>query len=200
MSSASTLVLLDTNAYLRLAKRVRPMLGIAFGQKNYVLTILKDVEEEVHRSGALKFKFPWFDGAQLAAERVAKQIRLSAGEKSQLESAQSVLRGWVLMNPTAYTTAGRSPPSSTDCRVLAFGQIRDAIVVTDDLGMHKLAQEFAIAVCYGHELLKKMLTAKLITNDQVKDIFEALELNGDLTETWRQSKHTTFLRLFGKGQ
>jgi len=199
LNAASTLVLLDTNAYLRLAKRVRPMLGVAFGQKNYVLTILKDVEEEVHRSGALKFKFPWFDGADLAAERVAKQIRLSADEKGQLEAAQSVLRGWVLMNPGGYTTAGRSPPSSTDCRVLAFGQIRDAIVVTDDLGMHMLAQDFGIAVWHGHELLKKMLTAKLITNEQVKSIFEALELNGDLTETWRQAKHTTFLKLFGKG-
>lgn len=109
MSAASTLVLLDTNAYLRLAKRVRPMLGVGFGQKNYVLTILKDVEEEVHRSGALKFKFPWFDGEDLAAERVAKQVRLSADEKGQLEAAQSVLRGWVLTNPTVYTTAGRSP-------------------------------------------------------------------------------------------
>ncbi|MNP22030.1 hypothetical protein D3C76_1146770 [compost metagenome] len=175
------------------------MLGVAFGQKNYVLTILKDVEEEVHRSGALKYKFPWFDGEDLAAERLAKQVRLSAGEKGQLTVAQSVLRGWVTSNPTAYTTAGRSPPSSTDCRVLAFGQIRNAIVVTDDLGMHQLAQDFDIAVWHGHELLKKMLTAKLITNEQVKSIFEALELNGDLTETWRQAKHTAFVRLFGKG-
>ncbi|WP_347909868.1 hypothetical protein [Pseudomonas grandcourensis] len=199
MNAASTLVLLDTNAYLRLAKRVRPMLGVAFGQKNYVLTILKDVEDEVHRSGALKFKFPWFDGADLAAERLAKQVRLSTDEKGQLEAAQSVLRGWVIADPAAYTTGGRSPPSSTDCRVLAFGQIRDAIVVTDDLGMHQLAQDFGIAVWHGHELLKKMLTAKRITNEEVKSIFEALELNGDLTETWRQAKHTTFLKLFGKG-
>ena len=199
MSATSTLVLLDTNAYLRLAKRVRPMLGVGFGQKNYVLTILKDVEEEVHRSGALKFKFPWFDSEDLAAERVAKQIRLSADEKGQLYAAQSVLRGWVLMNPAAYTTAGRSPPSLTDCRVLAFGQIRAVIVVTDDLGMHKLAQDFGISVWHGHELLKKMLTAKLITNEQVKNIFEALELNGDLTETWRQAKHISFLKIFGKG-
>lgn len=45
-----TLVLLDTNAYLRLAKRVRPLLGKKFGQKDYVLTILRDVEDEVQRS------------------------------------------------------------------------------------------------------------------------------------------------------
>jgi hypothetical protein len=33
-----TLVLLDTNAYFRLAKRVRPAVGIKFGQKDYVIT------------------------------------------------------------------------------------------------------------------------------------------------------------------
>lgn len=198
MSSAQTLVLLDTNAYLRLAKRVRPMLGVAFGQKNYVLTILKDVETEVHRNGALKFKYPWFDGEEVAAERGAKQVRLKAEEKAQLDAAQSVLHGWVLMNPVSYTTRKRSPPSTTDCRVLAFGQIRNAIVVTDDLGMHQLATDFGITVWHGHELLKKMLTAKLITNDQVREIFEALELNGDLTETWREAKHSIFSKIFGK--
>ena len=56
-----TLVLLDTNAYLRLAKRIKPLLGIRFGQKGYVLTILKDVEDEVHRSARLQEYFPWFD-------------------------------------------------------------------------------------------------------------------------------------------
>ena len=48
-----TLVLLDTNTYLRLAKRIRPLLGVKFGQKDYVLTVLKDVEDEVRRSPKL---------------------------------------------------------------------------------------------------------------------------------------------------
>lgn len=109
-----------------------------------------------------------------------------------------MLRGWVLMNPVVYTTAGRSPPSPTDCRVLAFGQIRSAIVVTDDLGMHTLARDFDISVWYGHELLKKMLTAKLISNEQVRSILDALDMNGDLTGTWRDAKHTAFAKLFGK--
>lgn len=200
MTAGCTLVLLDTNAYLRLAKRIRPMLGIEFGQKKYVLTILKDVEDEVHRSGALRFRFPWFDAEDLASERLAKRVRLSAEERVQMDVAQSVLRGWVLADPTVYTTGGRSPPSPTDCRVLAFGQIREAIVVTDDLGMHKLAKDFSIPIWHGYELLKKMLTAKLITNEQVRGIFESLELNGDLTESWRQAKHTTYVKLFGKGE
>ncbi|MDR7281299.1 hypothetical protein J2X84_000113 [Pseudomonas corrugata] len=32
-----------------------------------------------------------------------------------------------------------------------------------------------------------------------KNIFDALELNGDLTQTWRQAKPTTVLKLFGTG-
>ena len=78
MRCAQTLVLLDTNAYLRFAKRVRPILGVAFGQKNYVLTILKDVETEVHRNGALRFKYPWFDSEEVAAERHRAAAGLNA--------------------------------------------------------------------------------------------------------------------------
>lgn len=150
------------------------MLGSPFGQKNYVLTILKDVEEEVHRSPALRHKFPWFDGDDFSAERLAKRVRLSAGEKAQLEAAQSVLQGWVLQDIESYMSKGRSPPGRTDCFVLAFGQIRPAIVVTDDLGMHKLAEDFGIPVWHCWELLAKMLTAKKITKEQVREIFEAI--------------------------
>jgi hypothetical protein len=190
-----TLVLLDTNAYLRLAIRVKPMLGVKFGQKDYVLTILKDVEDEVHRNPRLQFKFPWFDDQQIAGERMATRVRLNERERKGLEVAASVFRGHVLINAENYKT----PPSNTDCRVLAFGQIRSAIVVTDDLSMHQLASEFSINdVWHGHELLRRMLTAKMISNDQVREIFEALEVNNDLPASWKKAKHTEFVKLFGK--
>lgn len=66
-----TLALLDTNTYLRLAKRIRPLLGVEFGQKEYVLTVLRDVEIEVRKSRKLQFKFPWFDNEDFGAERDA---------------------------------------------------------------------------------------------------------------------------------
>ena len=81
--------------------------------------------------------------------------------------------------------------------MLAFGQIRDAIVVTDDLGMHLLAQDFEIPIWHGWQLLAKMKTAKLADNAMVRDIYDALERNGDLTRTWLQAKHTEFVRIFG---
>jgi predicted nucleic acid-binding protein len=192
-----TLALLDTNAYLRLAKRIKPMLGVKFGQKEYELTIPKVVEEEVHRSSRLRFLYPWFDDDEQAAERLAKQVRLSKDEKAQLLAATSILHNHVLNNAACYITKGRSPPSNTDCYILAFGQIRPAIVVTDDLGMHKLAREFAIPVWHGHELLRKMLSAKLISNDHVREIYQALEANDDLPQTWRVARHVAFKKIFG---
>ena len=191
------LVLLDTNAYLRLAKRIRPLLGVEFGNKKYSLTVLKQVEDEVFKSPRLQFLYPWFADTELNTERMSRQVRLSADERTKIEAAASVLHAYVLADPHGYTTQGRSPPSPTDCFMLAFGQVRSAIVVTDDLGMHKLANEFGLDVWHGHELLKKMLTAKAITNELVKEIFTALENNDDLPRTWQEVKHSVFIRLFG---
>lgn len=191
-------MLLDTNAYLRLAKRIKPLLGVPFGQKNYVLTILKEVEAEVSRSSRLQFHYPWFGDAELALERVSKRVRLRKSERAQIDAAKSILLSHVQENVDSYVTKGRSPPSGTDCFCLAFGLVRPAIVTTDDLGMHRLAQDFDIRIWHGHELLKKMLTAKLIDRALVVDIFEALELNDDLPDTWRTVKFTAFKKIFGR--
>lgn len=104
------LALLDTNAYLRLAKRIRPLLGVEFGQKQYTLSVLKQVEDEVFKSPRLKFLYPWFSETELNAERMAKTVRLSKEERLKIEAATSVLRAYVLSDPLGYTTQGRSPP------------------------------------------------------------------------------------------
>ena len=191
-----TLVLLDTNAYLRLAKRIRPLLGVKFGQKDYVLTVLKDVEHEVRRNRTLSFRFPWFDAEEFGAERDAATIRLTDQEKTDLNNAQDVMYNPVLSEVDRYTTGGRHPPSPTDCRVLAFSKVRDAIVVTDDLGMHLLAEDFEIPIWHGWELLDKMRSAKKVSPELVRDIYDSLERNGDLTKTWEQAKTGVFARIF----
>jgi hypothetical protein len=191
------LVLLDTNAYLRLAKRIRPAVGISFGQKGYILTVHKSVEEEVHRNPRLKAKYPWFDSEEFASERLAKQIRLSEDDKQGIAVAQSILHGWVLSDVDRYTSGGRSPPGQTDCWLLALGQVKSAIVVTDDLGMHELAKDFGITVWHGYELLDKLRSAKVVNGTLIKEVYEALEVNGDLTKSWQEVKHTLFEKIFG---
>lgn len=174
------------------------MLGKKFGEREYVLTILGDVEDEVRRNSALRFKFPWFNDAELAAERLAARMKLSTDDRKKLDAATSILRRHVLDDIDRYSRDKRSPPSEVDCRVMAFGQIRDAIVATDDLGMHLLAADFEIGVWHGCELLAKLRTHGLVTNDLVRNIYAALEENRDMTETWIEAKHTTFVKIFGK--
>jgi hypothetical protein len=192
------LVLLDTNAYLRLAKRVRPVVGIKFGQKDYVLAIHKSVEDEVRKNPRLKAKYPWFDADEFAGERLARQVRLTEDEKQSILAAQSVLHGWVLSDVDRYTSGGRSPPGQTDCWLLALGQVKPAIVVTDDLGMHELAKDFSITVWHGYELLDKLRSAKVVDRALIQDIYEALEANGDMTKSWKDAKHTVFEKIFGR--
>ena len=192
-----TEVLLDTNTYLRLAKRIRPAVGRQFGQVPYVVVILQVVEDEVHRNPKLQFKNPWFDEPEFAHERKRKQTRLGADEKQAMKLVQGVLLGTVLLDIDKYTSHGRSPPGAADCWLLAYGQVKDAIVATDDLGMHTLAAEVGLKVWHGFELLAKLKSAKVVDSDLVREIYDALERNGDMTETWRSAKHTEFSRIFG---
>lgn len=193
----TTEVLLDTNTYLRLAKRIRPAVGRQFGQVPYVVVILKAVEDEVHRSPRLKFHNPWFDEPEFAKERLAKQKRLTADDKSAMTLVQDVLLGMVQMEVDKYTSHGRHPPGATDCWLLAYAQVKNAVVVTDDLGMHTLASEAGLKVWHGFELLAKLRTAKVVDGDLIREIYDALERNGDMTETWRKAKQKEFARIFG---
>ena len=128
---------------------------------------------------------------------MAKQIRLTTDDRASIDAAQSVLRQWVLADVGRFSTNGRSPPSPADCFLLALGQVKTAIVVTDDLGMHTLASDFDLPVWHGYQLLDKMRSAKVIDTELIREIYTALENNGDLTKSWKIAKHTTFSKIFG---
>ena len=128
---------------------------------------------------------------------MAKQIRLTTDDRASIDAAQSVLRQWVLADVGRFSTNGRSPPSPADCFLLALGQVKTAIIVTDDLGMHTLASDFDLPVWHGYQLLDKMRSAKVIDTELIREIYTALENNGDLTKSWKIAKHTTFSKIFG---
>ncbi|MCM2771236.1 DNA-binding protein, partial [Escherichia coli] len=61
-------ILVDTNAYLRLAKTVRPLLFVPFGDNEYCLYILPELNEEL-AGRKLQSKFPWVDDEEFAENR-----------------------------------------------------------------------------------------------------------------------------------
>ncbi len=192
------LVLLDTCVYLRLAKRIRPFLGIQFGHKNYVLTILPIVEKEVLKSHKLKFQNPWFEDGVFESERDSHAIRMSKFERQSMGNTKSIFDGHIQQNLNDFMVQGRSPPGHADCELLAFAYIRQGIVVTDDLGIHLLASAFKLPIWHGYELLSKLLAAKVVDGELIREVYQAVEDNRDITDTWWHAKHTTFKKVFGK--
>lgn len=121
---------------------------------------------------------------------------MSAEEKNRLDNMTEALHDYVQIHAARFTVDKRSPPSKTDCRMLAFGQVREAVVVTDDLGMHQLAEEFDLPVWHGYELLHKMRAAKMIDSEKVREIYQALEANDDLPQAWESARKTLLRKVF----
>lgn len=84
------LVILDTNTYLRIAKRIRPAIGFTFGQKDYWVSIPKIVEDEVQRSPRLQSVFPWFGQEVFSDERRKHCLKLKPKQKKRLNLEQAL--------------------------------------------------------------------------------------------------------------
>lgn len=190
------IVILDTNAYLRLAKRIQPFLGFEIGQKKYVLKVLPAVEQEVTRNPRLAEKFPWFESENYVVERQTHKIRFLKSQRESWTAASSVLRAYVARNSKEF----KNPPSNVDCDVLACGQedVLGALIVTDDESMLKLGKLFDIACISSNQLLKIMLSAKIIDKAKVREIFEALYRNGDMPQRWLDEAKQLFQTVFSQ--
>lgn len=69
--------------------------------------------------------------------------------------------------------------------------------MTDDIGLHILANDFKLPVWHGFQLLSKLFSAGVVNGDLIRAIYDALEQNGDTTVTWVAAKHSTFKKVFG---
>jgi hypothetical protein len=65
-------ILVDSNAYFRLARDIHPLLGKPFGQKKYCLYIIEGFEKEYFYSGRLQSKFQWVTETKYTENRQKK--------------------------------------------------------------------------------------------------------------------------------
>lgn len=196
-----TTILLDTNAYLRLAKRIRPLLGVKFNPvKEYVLIVLTDVEKEVLRNQELTFRYPWFEEDDHRNERRSNTVKLGADERKQVDSDHKFILKHSRANAGSLMQKGRDPPGPTDCYVLAVAKLRSWWVATDDEGMHQVGKDFEVRTIYCFDVLHKLLSADMVDKEKVVEIYDALESNGDLTAKWLAAKASLFKSIFGKGR
>jgi len=72
-------ILVDTNSYLRLAQSVKPLLFVPFGDNEFCLYVIPELNNELNQNH-LKNKFPWVDDSEY---KNARQHYPTVGNKQK---------------------------------------------------------------------------------------------------------------------
>ncbi len=179
-------VLLDTNAYLRLAQNIRPLLFVEFGGKKHCLYVIDEFENEFSRSSRLKNKFEWVNDAEYKENRKYK-LTVSNKEKKEIEIAEDVI-------DNLYKELTISP---VDIKALAIAYVKEIKLITDDTDMHVVATELEVDCIGTLKLLKLMLDNNHISLEKVIEIAEHWNYIKDLPLGYKKFKEE-FKQLFGK--
>ena len=189
MSAPPQVVLLDSNAYFRLARSIPQLLAGQFGANpSYSLFVLADLDDEYLTSARLKNKFEWVNASEHKLDRRNKRYSPKGKWRIAADNAYSFL--------AAYAAENRLNVSREDLRALAVGLARAIPVCSDDLGMRTIAEAHAITCWSSLELLKCMLTAKRIDLALVVQIVEYWQSENDLPMS-KASLRTIFKNYFG---
>jgi hypothetical protein len=166
-----TKLLLDTNAYLRLALTIHPLLFISFGEKNYTLYVIEDFQKEFNRRRRLKRSFPWVNQKEFRDNR-SKSITLSKQNKKDVDIALSFI--WE-QNISLGLGA-----SEIDVRALSIGYVLNIQIITDDRDMIELANSLSIKGMRILPLLSIMIDSNHIGLDKIKELVTYLDYTDDL--------------------
>jgi hypothetical protein len=164
-------ILLDSNAYLRLANSFHPLLSKSFGIENYTLYLIHEFQKEFNKNSKLKNKFGWVNQPEYIENRKHK-LRVLKNQKEQIKITYSYL--W------AQNISEGIGASRVDVKALAYGSVLDVPVVTDDFDMTKLAEPFLIETWGLLDLLKIMYRSERINLYEIKALIGYLEYNKDL--------------------
>lgn len=180
---AQSKILLDSNAYFRLAKSIHPLLDTVFGNENYCLYLLKELDDEFYRNKRLNNKFAWVGDDDFSTNR-RKRLSLSRKDIGQIKLVAGYLRQHKADNALGI--------SEVDIQSLAHGQVLGIPVVTDDGDMLLTAEEFAIAKMKTLELMRIMLDCAHIDMAKVRQIAAFWAYEGDKPGDFRED----YIRIF----
>jgi len=164
-------ILVDSNAYFRLAKSIRPLLGAPFGKKKYCLFVLKELQLEYDRSPRLKGVFHWVNESEYKENR-SQVLVITKEEKPEIKRAYEFILDYVRnVHPGV---------SKVDVLCLAHAEQLGIPVVTDDEEMREAAGDYGIKTLNTLELLRLMLDAGHINMSKVREIVSYLEYQRDM--------------------
>ncbi|MDC9728351.1 MAG: DNA-binding protein [Methyloprofundus sp.] len=181
---AQSKILIDTNAYLRLAQTVRPLLFVPFGDNEYCLYIIPELNEEL-KSRRLTTKFPWIDEKEYLQNR-QHTPSLSKKQRNSIKQTFEYLWGYVQTELPG--------PSKVDALYIAYALELSVPVITDDQDMTELAHAFDAQVMPTLELLKLMLDCGYLDKKTIDGIVDYWRYICDRPANLEQD----YIRLFSK--
>jgi len=154
-------ILVDSNAYFRLAQSIRPLLNVVFGKKQYCLYVIKELQNEYSRSTRLINAFSWVNDPEYVENR-SHLLKITKEEKPEIGRAYDFILD--------YVRSVHPGVSKVDVLCLAHAEQLRIPVVTDDEEMRTVAGEYSITTYKTLELLKLMLDCRYIGIDKVREI------------------------------
>lgn len=179
---AQSKILVDTNAYLRLAKTIHPLLFSTFGDNEYCLYVLPELNKELENR-KLQTKFYWVSEDEFAGNRKYFP-KISKKQKNSIQQTFEYL--W------DYVQTELPGPSKVDALYIAYAIELDVPVVTDDQDMTQLANVFDAQVMPTLELLKIMLDCSHINMKTINGLCDYWRYIADLPANFKSD----YLRLF----
>ena len=196
-----TSILLDTNAYFRLAKSFHPLLGKVLPASDSAperaLRVISEVDREFEANPALTSKFHWVAEAEYRQNRQQNILKLTGTQPSIVSEKRRFIEFGVKMDATKFKALKMSRPSPTDCLVLAYGDALGIDVVSDDGGMAYTASvllKLRCKVLGSLDVLHALHQSGQISLAQIKSVAQFLQYVDDLPGSWRRDA----IRLFGQ--
>ncbi|MBU2521542.1 MAG: DNA-binding protein [Proteobacteria bacterium] len=168
---AKTRILLDSNAYLRIADSFHPLLHESFGKPNYTLYLIKEFQKEFNKNPRLKNKFGWVNQPEFTENR-QHRLRTTKSQKEQINLTYSYL--W------AHNISEGIGASRVDVKALAYGDVLGVPVITDDVDMTEIGEAFGIEIWGLLDLLKVVYNSKRIDLKDINALINYLDYLKDL--------------------
>ncbi|WP_263080114.1 DNA-binding protein [Endozoicomonas sp. Mp262] len=183
---AQSKVLVDSNSYFRLAKSIHPLLFQTFGEDEYCLYVLPELDNELGKSRRLKSKFAWASDDEYIENR---KHYPSVGKKQSKAIDDAYDYIW------NYIETESPGPSKVDARYLAYAYVLGISVVTDDADMLAVAKVFNIKTLKTLDLMKLMVDSGHIDMNKVREIVGFWRYWGDMPSGEKNFKQH-YRRLF----
>ena len=154
-------ILVDSNAYFRLAQSIHPLLNVVFGNKRYCLYVIKELQIEYNRNPRLKNAFSWVNDPEYTKNR-SRVLEITREEKAEIKRAYDFILD--------YVNSVHPGVSKVDALCLAHAEQLHIPVVTDDEEMLTVAGEYGITAYKTLALLKLMLDCHHIGIEKIREI------------------------------